>query len=58
MTIAATVAKLCHWMTWYSMTQTVLISLGCLMLAILLAYIGVRLIKVMVLCENDDDEDD
>ena len=50
--IAETVARLCRWMTWYSMTEAVLICCGCAALAIILTYIGVRIIKVMIIGED------
>lgn len=53
--IAETVARLCRWMTWYSMTEVVLICCGCAALLGVLIFVGVRIVKVMILGEGDDD---
>ena len=50
--IAETAARLCRWMLWYTPEQTVWICLGVAALAIILAYIGVRIIKVMIIGED------
>lgn len=47
------IAELCIWMTTYTEIEVVAISFGCLALACLLGFIGVRLFKVMILGEGD-----
>lgn len=45
--------RISGWMLNYSSTEVVVISLAILALAILLLYIGVRLIDVMIFGEDD-----
>lgn len=51
------IAELCIWMTTYTEIEVVAISLGCLALACLLGFIGVRLVQVMILGEGDGYDD-
>ncbi len=56
MSFADFAARACRWMLNYSMTEVVAISCGILALAILLIYIGGRVIDVMILGGGDDEE--
>jgi hypothetical protein len=49
------VTELCHWMVYYTMTETVLICLGCAALLGVLIFVGIRIIKVMIIGEDWDE---
>lgn len=51
------IAELCIWMTTHTELEVIAISLGCLALACLLGFVGVRLFKVMILGEGDGYDD-
>lgn len=52
------IASLCIWMTTHTELEVIAISLGCLALACLIGFVGVRLVQVMVLGEGDGYDDD
>lgn len=55
--IAQKVAEWCRWMLWYDTLEVVLISCGVLAVAILLMFVCARIIKVMIIGEDYDEND-
>jgi hypothetical protein len=55
--LARKTAELCRWMLNYEEAEIVLISLGILALSILLTFVAVRVVKVMIIGEEYDEND-